>query len=129
MSLRDSMNQRPWIGYVIVGLLIAAGAFAFFRFGSGGADDISRLSQKITIRDAQTGDEWTVLRADMELGLIQQSNRGVLDPSRGLVNEKTGKPNGFPVDGSWASTVERINQERAAANQSRQSGTRDASTR
>lgn len=123
------MNQRPWVGYAIVAALVGAGAFAFFRLGTGGGDDVARLSQRITIRDAQTGDEWTVLRADMELDLIQQSNRGVLDPSRGLVNEKTGKPNGFPVDGSWESTVARINQEREAVNQSRRGNPDSTSSR
>jgi hypothetical protein len=34
-----------------------------------------------------------------------------VDPSQGLINPKTGKPNGFPVD-AWKETVSRVNTER-----------------
>lgn len=116
MGLRETMNERPWIGYTVVVVLLVAGVFAFLRFvNTADPRSVERLGQMVTVRDRDTGDEWTVNRGRMELALIQQSAKGPLDPKVGLTNPKTGKPSGFPTDNSWEETIKRINEERAAA--------------
>ncbi len=116
MSARDLLNQKPWIGYLVVVLVLAAVAYAYWALaGTGGVRDTKRLGEIVTIKDAETGEEWTVVRGKMELELIQRSADEELSPKIGLSNPKTGKLTGFPVDGSWEETVYRIAKARAEA--------------
>jgi ABC-type amino acid transport substrate-binding protein len=112
-SLRDKLAEKPMLGWGIASvLLIAAAVLVWMRFAS--KDETAQLTQMVTIRCAETGDTWQVLRGIMEKELYLRP--APVDPNQGLINPKTGKPTGFPID-QWKETVSRINQERAAAGQ------------
>ncbi len=64
------------------------------------------MTKEVTIRDRETGDEWTMTRGQMEKVLWGRPSP--LNPQEGLVNPKTGKPNGFPIT-QWEETIKRIN--------------------
>lgn len=124
MGFRETMNNKPWIGYVLVAALGAGAVLGYMRLsGSGDPNGVEQLTQIVTIRDSETGDEWKMSRGQMELELIQRSAKATLEARSGLINPKTGKPNGFPVDRSWDEAITRINAERAAANASRPKAT------
>jgi hypothetical protein len=107
-SLRQQLANRPMLGWGIAAvLLIVAAVFAWRQFG--GPNETDQLTEMVTIRCAETGDEWQVLRGVMEKELYMR--KPPVDPSEGLVNPKTGKRTGFPID-QWKETVARINEER-----------------
>lgn len=113
MSIRDTMKAKPWIGWTIAGiLLVVAAVLAYRSLFTERPDSLERLSQNVTIRDRETGEEWTMKRAEMELILRRRS--GNLDPNVGLPNPKTGKLTGFPKT-EWETTVERLKTEHDAA--------------
>lgn len=72
------------------------------------------LTKDVTIRCAETGEEWTMSRGRLEQALYLRS--GMIDPAEGLPNPTTGTPTGFPVNKSrdWDETIERINAEKQA---------------
>ncbi|MFM9959125.1 MAG: hypothetical protein ACKVZJ_13760 [Phycisphaerales bacterium] len=117
--MRELLNRKPWLGYVLVGLLVAAGVYAYLFLAGSEQRSLKKLGEMVTIRDTETGDEWTMVRGRMELELIQRSATETLSARVGLTNPKTGKPNGFPVDGSWDEAIKRVNEQRAEANASR----------
>ncbi|MBC7833782.1 MAG: hypothetical protein H7Y88_01615 [Phycisphaerales bacterium] len=118
-KIRDAMNKNPWIGSTIaVVLLVGAAAYWFFGRGSGGTYSRERMSEMVVIRDSETGDTWEMRRAELELALRERS--GAIDPKQGIVNPKTGKATGFPVDRQWTETVKRLNEERELTIKERQ---------
>ncbi len=121
MGLRQTLDEKPWIGGVVVALLIAAAvALYIVRRPGGGAESQARLLENITIRCSETGQEWEIPRGKMVSGLRGASANARLDPSIGLVNPTTKKPTGFPVDrDEWTALIERLNKEREAYNKSR----------
>ena len=82
-------------------------------------DSVEYLSTELTIRCAETGDEWTMSRAKLERELYTRP--GVLDPNQGLVNANIGKPTGFPSnrERDWDSVIERINAQKTRLQESR----------
>lgn len=109
-SLRRFLQDRPMLGWgIAAALLLVAAAMVYTRLS--GESETEQLTEMVTIRCSETGDEWQVLRGVMEKELYLRSYP--LDPTQGLVNPKTGKPTGFPVD-AWKQTVDRINAERAS---------------
>lgn len=111
-SIRNQLAERPMLGWALAAvLLIAAAGYSWMRFSR--ADETNQLTQFVTVRCTETGEEWQVLRGVMEKELYLRS--GPINPGEGLPNPKTGKRTGFPID-QWKETVERINAERAAEN-------------
>jgi len=121
LGIRQTLDEKPWIGALVVVLLIgAAVAFYIARRPGGGAESQSRLLENITIRCSETGQEWQMPRGKMVSGLRGASASARLDPNMGLVNPTTKKPTGFPVDrDEWNALIERLNKEREAYNKSR----------
>jgi hypothetical protein len=107
--MRDFLRSRPVLGWVLAAILMLATAFLLYRNFKG--DEVSALTQMVTIRCNETGETWTMLRGAMERELYDRPFP--VDPSAGLVNPKTGKFTGFPVD-DWKLTIDRINAERKA---------------
>lgn len=106
--LRDKMAEKPMLGWGIASvLLIAAAVLAWMRFTA--KDETGQLTQMVTIRCSETGETWQVLRGIMEKELYLRPLP--VDPNEGLMNPKTGKRTGFPID-QWKETVQRINTER-----------------
>jgi hypothetical protein len=107
-GLRDLMQRNPMVGWAVAGVLMLVAAFvAVRRFAR--PSETAELTQMVTIRCTETGDEWQVPRGVMEKELYLRPLP--LDPGQGLVNPKTGRATGFPVD-SWKETIQRITVER-----------------
>ncbi len=120
MAIRDTL-QKPWMGGVVVALILGIAAFMYVRGRSGaGPETAERLAQRITIKDSVTGEEWTMVRGKLISALRGASANGALDPKNGVINPKTGKATGFPVDrDEWDDLIEQLNAEREAYNKSR----------
>jgi hypothetical protein len=107
-SLRQFMQKNPMMGWVLASLLmIFAAVMLYMRLGA--KTETQQLAENVTIRDAETGETWKMPRGAMEKELYLRPFP--LDPNKGLLNPKTGKPTGFPAD-AWKDTVDRINAER-----------------
>ena len=94
---------------------IMLGAELVYRSVEGAAPGTtSSLTKDVTIRDAETGAEWTMSRGRLEQALYQRS--GEINPEEGLSNPETGTPTGFPVNRSreWDEVIERISAEKRA---------------
>ena len=121
-KLRTLIERNPWAGWIVAALILAASIFLYRRLS--GANDpysVERLSEVVTIKCAETGDEWSLTRGEVEREL--RSHAGMLDAKSGLVNPKTGKPTGFLFSKSeWDRTIGRLNDERKQVIERRKSG-------
>ena len=111
-TIREFLNKAPWAGWAVAGALLLASAFLFFR-GQRGTDPYSpeRMQEMVTIRFTDTGEEVTMPRGAMDKQLRYQGEK--LDPSKGIINPKTGQPTGFLFDKEeWEEMVARINAEK-----------------
>lgn len=107
--MRGILQRYPMGGWVLAAVLMLAAAFMAWR--NFKSDPISQMTELVTIRCTETGETWQVPRGVLEKQLFQRPFP--VDPNIGVVNPKTGKPTGFPVD-DWKRTVDRINFEREA---------------
>lgn len=104
---------------LVVALLL--GGILIFRAVAGNSDpySVDTLTEDITLRCTETGDEWVLNRGRMEYILRTRYNGedGLVDPDEGIVNPETGTPTGFPVnkERDWDQAIERINAEKVAA--------------
>ena len=96
-------------GFAAVLMIFAAGML-YMRFTT--KTEVAQLTELVTLRDSETGDTWQLSRGVMEKELYMHAP---IDLNQGLINPKTGKPNGFPVD-AWKETVQRINEDVARNN-------------
>ncbi|MBI1189159.1 MAG: hypothetical protein GC200_00535 [Tepidisphaera sp.] len=115
MGVREVINKKPWLGWTLAGVLFAVMVYMFVR-GGRNTDPYSpeRMTEMVTIRFADTGDEMTIPRGRMDKMLRERGSS--LDPNEGIINPKTGKPTGFLFNKKeWDEWVKRINDEKAAA--------------
>ncbi len=110
------MRAYPWIGWTIAA--IALGVAAYMYFGQQGDIDPynpDRMKQMVSVKFTDTGEVIELPRGRFERQL-RDTNGGLLDPTKGITNPKTGQPTGFLFDKSdWEEVVARINGERTAA--------------
>ncbi len=92
-------------GFAAVLMIFAAGML-YMRLTA--RTEVAQLTELVTLRDSETGDTWQIPRGVMEKELYMRAPP--IDPNQGLINPKTGKANGFPVD-AWKETVQRINDD------------------
>lgn len=120
MSFRETL-QKPWAGAVVILVILGAAAGLYLKNrGGSGSETPERLAQKITIKDSVTGDEWQMGRGKLISALRGASANGPLDPKNGVINPKTGKATGFPVDRKeWDDLIASLNAEREAYNKSK----------
>jgi hypothetical protein len=111
MGIRETLKSKPWAGWSLAGVLFIVMIWVWYRglYGNSNPTSLERTTQEITIRDRETGEEWTMARGRMEQMLYERPMP--IDPNQGLPNPKTGKLTGFPKS-EWESTVDRISQER-----------------
>jgi len=111
MNVREFLRSKPWLGWGIAGALLLVCAWVWYRSLNAGSNitSLDRTTQVITIRDRETGEEWTMPRGRMEQYLWDRPLP--IDPSHGLPNPTTGTLTGFPKS-EWESTVDRIVKER-----------------
>ncbi|MFG0314347.1 MAG: hypothetical protein ACF8LL_09205 [Phycisphaerales bacterium] len=122
-KLRTLLKDSPWIGWAVAGgfLLLSVVLYTRLSGGGGGAYSAERMSEMVTIKCVETGEEWEMTRGLMEQQLRRRGTE--LSPEEGLLNPSTGRPTGFPFDkGEWRETVERINREKQRAIESRGGG-------
>lgn len=110
-KLREILSNGS-IGWVVAGVAILLGLWVFVRsITAKDTYDLAKLSERVTIRYADTGDEETMTRGELE-EKIRQLGR-MLKPDEGLPNPKTGKPTGVLVaTREWNETIQRLNAER-----------------
>jgi hypothetical protein len=115
MGLRDEINQRPWLGWILAGVAtLVAVYFVFFARPRGGVYTPDQMTQIVTIRFTDTGDTIDIPRGRLISDMILQG--GPIDPTRGVVNPKTGQPTGFPFNkADWEAMIEQLNREIRAA--------------
>lgn len=119
MSIREKLNKHPAIGRTIAAVAVVAAVYLAFRSGRSTApDSLERRSETVTIRDTETGDEWTMNRGQFERLLLLQD--GLIDENGGIPSQfSDGRPTGVLVNkAEWQETVQRINdlkRERNAA--------------
>lgn len=110
MTVRETLNSKPWIGWCVALVAVALAALFYFRGTTDNApDSVDTLSQSVTIRCTETGNEWEMNRGQlMEMLLLQP---GPIDPSRGIPSQfADGRPTGVIVDkDAWSETVEYVN--------------------
>jgi len=95
----------------VLAIAVLAGFLVLRQLGSGtNAYEPERLTELVTIRCSETGEEWEMPRGRMEQLLWDRP--APIDPKVGLVNPKTGKSTGFPVS-EWEATCIRINRDRS----------------
>ena len=112
--MNDSQKKQV-VRVVLVGLIVVLGGVFFVRMITGAEPGTAAsLTQDLTIRCSETGDEWTLSRGKLEQALY--SRQGEIDVNEGLVNPETGKATGFPVNRKrdWDGTIDRIKEEKAA---------------
>jgi hypothetical protein len=110
MGLREKLNENPMIGRTIAVLIAVVAVVILIRSQSNDApDSVERRSQTVTIRDTETGDEWTMNRGEFERLLLLQN--GLIDANGGIPSQFSGgRPTGVLVDKpDWQETVDRIN--------------------
>ena len=110
MGVRKTLNEKPIFGRTIA-FIALIGAFYFMMRSTQNTapDSIERRSETVTIRDTETGDEWTMNRGQFERLLLLQD--GKIDPNGGIPSKfSDGRPTGILVDTKdWNETVRRIN--------------------
>jgi hypothetical protein len=115
-GVREFLNKKPWIGWVLAIVFLGVSTYFFYRSRSSGVDPYSpsRMTEMVTIRFTDTEDEITIPRGRLDKELRQQADH--LDPSKGYINPKTGKPTGFLFNKpEWDEMIARINKEREEA--------------
>ncbi|MFA6045810.1 MAG: hypothetical protein WC718_12575 [Phycisphaerales bacterium] len=116
MGIREFINQRPWIGWSLAGVLLV---IVVYRFATGSGSQAGpyspeRMTEMVHIRFSDTGDEMEIPRGRLDKMMRERGT--VLDPALGIENPKTGKFTGFPFSkGDWDEMIDRINKERGVA--------------
>ncbi len=110
--MRDLLSKYPWLGWAIAGLLFALTLWLIFRPRNAGEYDPDRMKDMLTIRYTDTDEVEKIPRGRLDQMLRRSGDN--LDPTKGIINPKTGKPTGFLVDeDEWSSMIERINREKS----------------
>ena len=114
INIREQIDKKPWLGWLVAGVLLVIAVFIYVRRSSN-ADPYSpeRMTDMVTIKFTDTGDE-----IEMPRGRLDKELRGRpdFDPSKGVINPKTGAATGFPFDKKeWETWLGRIKQEKDEA--------------
>ncbi len=117
---RDFLNKKPWMGWILAGVLLLLSAIMLITGGGRSRDfyDPDRMKEIVTIRFEDTGEEMEIPRGRLLRELVAEP--GQLDPTKGFVNPKTGKPTGYLYNKSeWDEMIARINQDKEDAKANR----------
>jgi hypothetical protein len=113
-NFRSHAAKKPLLGWAVAAVCVGLTVVLWVRRGS--TEDFyspDRMQEMVTIKFTDTGDEIEMPRGRLDRELRRSG--GVLDPSKGVVNPKTGQPTGFPFNkNEWEQWIKRINEERAA---------------
>lgn len=114
MGIREIINQKPWIGWVVAGAFLLTGASYFFwSKNTQSIYSADKLQEVVSIKFTDDNSTMTMPRGRL-MKLL--SERSQLNENEGIPNPKTGKLTGFLYDeAEWKEMVSRINSEKAAA--------------
>ncbi len=104
------------MGWALAAVLLGVSVFFVIRSQRAGTDPYNpeRMKQMLTVHFSDTDEEMTIPRGRLDKELRAQGSQ--LDPSKGIINPKTGKPTGFLVDKEeWDGMIARINKEKEEA--------------
>lgn len=116
MGIRDEMNQKPWMGWVVAALLFCVAAFFAWRSLNRGGDMYSgsSMTEIVTIKFTDTEDTMEMPRGRLIKLLLDQG--GKLDPGKGLINPKTQQPTGFLFNKpEWDRMIQQLNADRESS--------------
>lgn len=112
MGLRDTINEKPWVGWAVAGVLLLVSLyFVFMRGGGGDTFSSDNMMRMVTIKFTDTGktEQMPYGRLVKQLSDQARNAGGKVDPSKGLINPETNQPTGILIDdGLWKATLERI---------------------
>lgn len=109
MGLRESINEKPWLGWVMAGVILVGAIVMYMRMSGGSSDPFSadRATDMITIKFTDTGETMDVPQGRLIQQLIDRGKD--VDPGKGFLNPKTGAFTGFPYDKkTWDGMVDYI---------------------
>jgi hypothetical protein len=114
MGIRETINQKPWIGWVLAGVFLMIGVgYIVWGKSTQSVYSTDRLQETVTIKFTDDNSTITMPRGRL-MKLL--SERPQLVESEGITNPKTGKPTGFLYnEADWKAMVQRINAEKAEA--------------
>lgn len=118
-SLVEQVKEKPWTGWAMAGVLAVALVVVIIRLLPGSAGEFSgpSLGEMVTIKYTDTEEQEEMTRGELLKRMLRDSGGAAIDPNKGIVNPKTGKPTGFLHDKSkWDKLVKDVNIEREAAN-------------
>ncbi|MFN0011400.1 MAG: hypothetical protein ACKVS8_07125 [Phycisphaerales bacterium] len=112
-NIRELLNKKPWIGWCVAGAAVCVASYFGWKANKvEGEYTADRMTQVLTIRFTDTGDTMEIPRGRLMRDLMLAG--GKLDPSKGIVNPKTGQATGFPFSkDDWESMVAQINRDMA----------------
>jgi hypothetical protein len=94
--MREYLKKHPWLGWVVAAVCLLGSGVVLFRTTTA-ETPLDRLSENVTIRCTETGQEWTMRRGSFERLLM--SHPGALDPGKGIPSEfAEGRLTGVLVD-------------------------------
>ncbi len=114
INIREEMSKKPWLGWAVAGVLLVVAIVIYVR-RTGNSDPYSpeRMTEMVTIKFTDTGDEMEIPRGRLDKELRGRSD---LSPGAGVINPKTGAATGFPFNKKdWESWIARIQKEKADA--------------
>ena len=112
MSIRDTINQKPWLGWTLAGAFLAVGLgyILWDRSSNRGAYSGERLQEIVTVKFTDDGSTMQIPRGRIEKMLAE---RPELKESEGITNPKTGKPTGFLYnEAEWKEMIARLKVEK-----------------
>lgn len=115
MGLREVINQKPWLGWTLVGVFLGVG-LTYLALGWGGGKDPynpERLKEMVTVKFTDDGSTMQMPRGRIEKMIAE---RPELSESEGITNPKTGKPTGFLFDeDEWKEMITRLKAEKGGS--------------
>jgi hypothetical protein len=114
MGLRAQLEARPWLGWILAVVAIAAAVLMGLRSmrGSDASLSSNRMAETVTIRFTDTNETVTMTQGELARTLIMRG--GTIDGTKGIPNPKTGQPTGFLENRqAWEQIVNDLNKELA----------------
>lgn len=111
--IRRFVRENPWAGWTLSLIILGIAATIIVRQNSSsGRYTPDRMQEYVTIKYMDTGDEDRIPRGRVDK-MLREQQLGMVDPTKGLLNPKTGQYTGFPYDkDDWEAWVKRINDDR-----------------
>jgi hypothetical protein len=107
--MREYLKKYPWLGWALCLVLLCLTGYLWWdRSRNDSPFSPDRMLEEVTIKYSDTGETVTMPRGRFEKMLRSTGEK--IDPSKGLINPKTGQPTGFLFhQAEWETSVKRVN--------------------